>query len=146
MTYPPRSGTYTFKDHLTIGEETRTIKGWVEEDSLSLHQLAKDHTVYLDAVVYTRLMAAIEKDHPEYYIKLLALRKMIQIPGYKEPTMAEVVMKENPIKFYKWWVAHRDEVYIPMKDKIWLFDMVEKKEKGLLKKQDKTYIDKLNKK
>ena len=101
MTYPPRSGTYTFKDHLTIGEETRTIKGWVEEDSLSLHQLAKDHTVYLDAVVYTRLMAAIEKDHPEYYIKLLALRKMIQIPGYKEPTMAEVVMKENPIKFYK---------------------------------------------
>jgi hypothetical protein len=91
-------------------------------------------------------MAAIEKDHPEYYIKLLALRKMVQIPGYKEPTMAEVVMKENPIKFYKWWVAHRDEVYIPMKDKIWLFDMVEKKEKGLLKKQDKTYIDKLNKK
>ena len=43
-------------------------------------------------------------------------------------------------------VGTRDEIYIPMKDKIWLFDMVEKKEKGLLKKQDKTYIDKLNKK
>ena len=146
MTYPPRSGTYTFKDHLTIGEETRTIKGWVDEDSLTLYDLVKDHTVYLDAVVYTRLMGAIEKDHPDFYVKLLALRKMIQIPGYKEPTMAEVVMKENPIKFYKWWCAHREEVYIPTKDKIWLFDFVERKEKGLLKKQDKTYIDKLTKK
>ena len=36
-------------------------------------------------------IGAIEKDHPEYYIKLLALRKMIQIPGYKESTMAENV-------------------------------------------------------
>ena len=63
--------------------------------------LSENHRVYLDAVVYTRLTGAIEKEHPEFYFKLLALTKMIQILGYKEPTMAEVVMKESPVKFYK---------------------------------------------
>jgi hypothetical protein len=143
MTYPPRYGTYTFKDHLTIGEVTRTIKEWVDEDSLPLHKLVKDHTIYLDDVVYTRLMAAIERNHPDYYLKLLALRKMIKIPGYKEAAMAEVVMKDNPVKFYKWWSTHRDEVFIPAKDRIWLFDYVETHEKGVLKKQDKDFLNRI---
>ena len=65
---------------------------------------------------------------------------MIQMPGIKEPTMAKVLMENNPVKFYKWWSTHRDEVFIPLKDKIWLFSEVSNKDSSALKIGDKKLL------
>lgn len=145
ITYPPRSGKYMPKDHLTIDVEgenvTRTIKEWIDEDPISLHKLIKDKVIYVDSgCVYDRVMKTLEKNYTDYYNKLLGLRKMIIMPGVKEPTMAEVLMINNPVKFYKWWSTHRDEVFIPLKDKIWLISEVSHQDSSALKVADKKFL------
>ena len=70
------------KDHLTIDVEgeniTRTIQEWIDEDPISLHKLIKDKVIYGDSgCVYDRVMKTLEKNHTDYYNKLLGLRKMI---------------------------------------------------------------------
>ena len=151
MTYPPRSGTYNPKDHLTlevVGQPvTYTIQGWIDNDPLTLHKAVKDRVIYVHAgSVYHRLMNVIEKDYPEYYTRLLGLRKTLKILGHREPAMAEVIMRKDPVKFYKWWVSHRSEVHIPLRDLVWLLDKVEKEEPGAIKKQDTQYVDSHKKK
>lgn len=150
MTYPPRSGTYNPKDHLTLEVDgkpvTYTIQGWIDNDPLTLHKAVRAKVIYVHAgSVYHRLMNVIEKDHPEYYTKLLGLNKKLQILGHREPVMADVLMREDPIKFYKWWVSHRSEVHIPAREKIWLFDKVTKSDPSLLKKKDQDFLDGLKK-
>lgn len=143
--YPPRSGTYTFKDHLTIEIEGRnvsyTIAEWIEKDPVALFELVKNKVIYVEAsMVYKRLLKAIEIYHSAYYAKFMGLKKLIQIPGYAEPTMAEVVMKSNPLKFYKWWSKNKEVVYLPLKDKIWLFNFILSRHPGELKKVDLAFL------
>ena len=123
------------------------IKGWIDNDPLTLHKAVKDRVIYVHAgSVYHRLMNVIEKDYPEYYTRLLGLRKTLKILGHREPAMAEVIMRKDPVKFYKWWVSHRSEVYIPLRDLVWLLDKVEKEEPSAIKKQDTQYVDSHKKK
>lgn len=50
--------------------------------------------------------------------------------------MAEVVISENPIKFYKWWCTNRAEVYIPIAEKIKLFDRIKNTSPSTLQQKD----------
>lgn len=145
MLYPPRPGKYTQKDHLTLevegGKVTHTIKEWISLDPITLHGAIKNKLIYVDSTfVYKPLMNAIEKDFPEYYTKLLGVRKLITIPGYKESIMAEVVINENPIKFYKWWCTNRAEVYLPLAEKIKLFDRIKSTSPSTLQQKDLKFL------
>lgn len=145
LTYPPRSGMYMPKDHLTIeinGKPvTKTIKEWIETDPLPFHKLVKDKTVYVHATsVYHKLMNTIEKKYPEYYTKTQGLNKKLQILGYKDPVAASVIMKNDPVKFYKWWVTNRDEVHIPAKDRIWLIDIISSINPTVLRKEEHKFM------
>ena len=140
-TYPPRSGTYMPKDHLTIEIDgkpvTMTVREWIQNDPISFHKLVKDKEIYVDTgTVYKSLMLAIEKNHPEYYTRLLGLRKLITISEKDGPVMADAAMRENPVKFYKWWTKNKETVFIPLRDKIWLFDAVKKVDPTILREKD----------
>jgi len=141
MQYPPRAGKYSQKDHLTLEVDgknvTHTIKEWIALDPLTLHGAVKDKQIYVDiGFVYQPLMNAIEKGYPDYYTKFLGLRKLITIPGYKDPVKAELVISENPIKFYKWWCTNRAEVYIPIPEKIKLFERIKNISPSTLQRKD----------
>lgn len=145
MLYPPRPGKYTQKDHLTLEVEgkkvTHTIKEWILLDPITLHGAVKNKLIYVDsAFVYKPLMNALEKNFPEYHTKLLGTKKIITISGYKEPVMAEVVISENPIKFYKWWCTNRAEVYIPLAEKIKLFDRIKNTSPSTLQQKDLKFL------
>ena len=140
-TYPPRSGTYMPKDHLTIEIDgkpvTMTVREWIQNDPISFHKLVKDKDIYVDTgTVYKSLMLAIEKNYPEYYTRLLGLRKLITISEKDGPVMADAAMRENPVKFYKWWTKNKETVFIPLRDKIWLFDAVKKVDPTILREKD----------
>lgn len=150
MTYPPRSGTYNPKDHLTLEIDgqpvTYTIQGWIDNDPLTLHKAVRAKVIYVHTgSVYHRLMNVIEKYHPEYYTKLLGLNKKLQILGHREPVIASLLMREDPIKFYKWWVSHRSELHIPTRERVWLLDKVTKADPALLKRPDKEFLTSLKK-
>lgn len=146
LLFPPRQGRYTLKDHLTIVIDdcnvTRTISEWIEEDPVPLHGLVLNHDIYIDNdLVYKRLMRNIENKYPRYYTKLQGLSKRINIPGYAENTMAEVAMKEDPVRFYKWWSRNREEVFIPLKDKIWLFNFIHTNNPDVLRIVDRRFLN-----
>ena len=50
--------------------------------------------------------------------------------------MVDDVMRENPVKFYKWWTKNKETVFIPLRDKIWLFDAVKKVDPTILREKD----------
>lgn len=146
--YPPRGGQYIPNDHLTIAIDgsnvTYTIGEWMEKDPVSLHKLIKDGVIDVDLSIDKPLMFAIRKKDPKYYAKILGTKKLINFSGYDKPVMAEVVMMEHPIKFYKWWNNDRDQVYLITKEKILLFDKIAKLNKNILLSKDKELINTLS--
>lgn len=144
MTYPPRKGEYRPKDHLTLeveGKEvTYTMAEWIEKDPLTLHKAVKDKVIYAGPYVYQPLMSNISKHYPEYYTKVLGTKKMITMPGYREPVMAELAMKDDPIRFYKWWNKDREQVYLSLREKIALFDAIANKDKSVLLVKDLKFM------
>ena len=139
--YPPREGKYMPKDHLTIevnGEKvTRKISEWVEEDPCSLYPMIQKKIIQVDVGhVYNALINRIRERFPEYYTRIQGLRKMIDFTGYSQPVMASVIYDTDPVKFYRWWVNHRDEVYLSLPNKIRLIDTVARINPKVIKKED----------
>ena len=139
--YPPREGKYMPKDHLTIevnGEKvTRKISEWIEEDPCSLYPMIQKKIIQVDAGhVYQALINRISERFPEYYTRIQGLRKMIEFTGYPQPVMASVVYDTDPVKFYRWWVNHRDVVYLSLPNKIRLVDTVSRINPKVIKKED----------
>lgn len=145
LEYPPRAGKYLPKDHLTIevnGENvTKTISDWIEDAPLSLYPLISKKVIYVDsALVYKRLMHRIEDNFPEAYNKILGMHRIINFPGVKDPIAAAAAAALNPVKFYRWWCKNRTAVYIPIGDKVKLFDKVYSMNPDALLGQDKKLI------
>ena len=144
--YPPHAGKYYPNDHLTLEVNsehiTRTIRDWMTCDPASLHKAIIDHIISVDSdSVYNPLISNIERTAPVYYTRYQGLRKVVSIPGWKDPIMAECAMKEDPVKFYKWWATNRDQVYIPLQDKIRLLEKVQQLKPSALQDKDKKMLN-----
>ena len=141
MTFPPHSGTYKQTDKLTLevgGESvTRTIAEWIAVDPVTLHKAVVAKTIYVDKQdVYLPLISRVKVADIQYYARFMGLRNIVSVTGWNKPVMAKTALNENPVKFYKWWATHRDIVYIPLQEKITLFETVYQKSPSILKAED----------
>ena len=53
---------------------------------------------------------------------------------------AELAMKDDPIRFYKWWNKDREQVYLSLREKIALFDAIANKDKSVLLVKDLKFM------
>ena len=59
-----------------------------------------------------------------YFTKVQGVKKRIDFHGYDNRVQVSVLLKDCPLKFYKWWVKNLDEVYLPFKEKYLLLSKV----------------------
>lgn len=143
--FPPQTKyTYKLSDHLSYEIEgviiTQKISEWIKTNPVQLYKLVKNKSIFVDGKVFKTLMSSIGQNEPREYAKILGTRKKIQIPGMNEPEIASLVMTRDPEKFYKWWNKHREEVYIPLVEKIPFFVSIYNRDSSILLEKDKKLI------
>ena len=103
---------------------SKTFSNWLKYNPVLLHQFIEKKQIKLQKEAYYALNSAL-KQFPDYYNRVLGIRKRIDFLGYEQPVLVSILLKDDPIKFYNWWVKNLDQVYLPMKEKLELLFKVE---------------------
>lgn len=139
---PKENGFYNGDSILTIGRYTKPVKKWVTDDPVSLHRIMTEYNINIEKEYYTVLMNRMQLNYFPYYRDFMGLKLLIKFPGYDSSVQASVPYKDNPVKFYKWWKSHLNEITLSYAEKIKLFLEVEKRDIKVLNKKHKALIDK----
>ena len=133
------AGWYGLDDSITIEIDGKLVSKkfsrWVTHDAVALHKFiqAKDIRLKQDAF---KILTSKIRQNKSYFTKVQGIKKRIPFHGYDGRVQVAVLLKDNPVKFYKWWVKNLDEVYLPMKDKISLLLTTRSKGERLIKEHN----------
>ncbi len=125
------------------GVRTCTISEWVVRNPTLLHHTFypsyKNSKAILDKEMFCILLSKVKNSYPEYYKKYLGSNIYIDY-GSRGSITAKAAYKENPVKFYKWWLNNKTEVYLTFKEKLSLFLKVYAKDSKALRKSHKEMV------
>ncbi|MBK7482303.1 MAG: ATP-dependent DNA helicase RecQ [Flavobacteriales bacterium] len=136
ISFPPLAGRkYSAKDLITlsVGGEvvTRSIGQWIKVDPVVLARARDAHKFQLDHDSY-RVLESIAGQNEEYRKKRDGFEYPIKLGTSEVLKPAKSHFLDDPLKFYKWYCAHPDDLILSLKDKIGLFQTVHNKDKSAL--------------
>lgn len=141
------SGWYGLDDPITMKTDgkltTKKVSRWISIKPIELHKFMQAKDIHLDKPAFELLNSKLKQNKP-YYTRILATKKRIPFPGYDSTVQVAVLLKDKPIKFYKWWIKNLDEVHLPFKDKLTLLLLVKAKGERLTK-EHKAFLSKFEK-
>ena len=143
---PKQSTFYRDSDLLTIetDDETNTMKvsQWLSYDPVTFDKTRKKYDLKVDKKVFEILVSRLKANHHEYFKKSLGLNMRIEFKGYDGLVKALVPYKDDPVKFYKWWITNSDQVYLSFKNKIELLNKINMNKPEILTSEHKRLINK----
>jgi ATP-dependent DNA helicase RecQ len=143
----PNSETfYNSSNLLTIenekGPKTMKISDWLIDDPVALDKVRKEFKLKIAPKIFEILVSKLKADHFEYFKNSLGLNLRIEFKGYNFPVKANILYKDKPVEFYKWWCDNKDQVTMTFKEKLILFDTVYNLKPNLLKTEHRKIINK----
>ena len=125
----------------TEGEaRTMRISEWLMNDPVTLDKNRREIDFKLDIKAYGILVSKLKAYHFEYYRSSLRLQLVIQFKGYNTPLKAVIPYTDHPVEFYTWWCENPEKITMSFKEKIILFDHVNRKKPKALKSEHKKFI------
>ncbi|MBE8719980.1 hypothetical protein C4F40_04445 [Sphingobacterium sp. Ka21] len=123
-------------------DEVRTmrISEWLMNDPVALDKNRRAIDFKLDIKTYGILVSKLKAYHFEYYRGTLRLQLVIQFKGYNTPLKAIIPYTDHPVEFYMWWCENPEQITMSFKEKIILFDHVNRKKPKALKSEHKKVI------
>ncbi len=123
---PRKQEFYNRDNMLTIGHQTKQVKRWLVDDPVALHRTIVEYEIIIEKDEYNVLTNKLRLQHFAYYRDFMRLKILIEFPGYPNLVQASVPYTDVPVKFYKWWRKHTDQISMSLAEKIKLFLAVEK--------------------
>lgn len=139
---PKRQSFYNRDNMLTIGHQTKPIKKWLTDDPVALHRTIEEYEIVIEKDDFKVLSNKLRLHHFEYYRDFMRLKVFIDFPGYTTPVQAAIPYSTDPVKFYKWWRKHTEEVTMNLSEKLKLFLAVERESPTALIKAHRALIKK----
>lgn len=145
--FSPNEGSYyNFNNLITLEsngkKETLTVQKWLVKDPVAFNEAYSNHKLKLDSEVFKVLASKLRADHSDYLDQKLGSKKKIQFPGIEGYVKALVPLKNEPLKFYKWWSKNPNQVNLSFREKIELFNKVYYESKSTLLIKHKNLINK----
>ena len=137
-----RQSFYNRDNMLTIGHQTKPIKKWLTDDPVALHRTIEEYEIVIEKDDFKVLSNKLRLHHFEYYRDFMRLKVFIDFPGYTTPVQAAIPYSTDPVKFYKWWRKHTEEVTMNLSEKLKLFLAVERESPTALIKAHRALIKK----
>lgn len=139
---PRKQEFYNRDNMLTISHQTKQVKRWLVDDPVALHRTIVEYEITIEKADYKVLTNKLRLQHFAYYRDFMRLKILIEFPGYPNLVQASVPYSDTPVKFYKWWRKHTDQISMSLAEKIKLFLAVEKESPTTLIKAHKAIIQK----
>lgn len=139
---PRKQEFYNRDNMLTIGHQTKQVKRWLVDDPVALHRTIVEYEIVIEKDDYKILTNKLRTQHFPYYRDFMRLKILIEFPGYPNLVQASVPYSDVPVKFYKWWRKHTNQISMSLAEKIKLFLAVEKESPKTLIKAHKAIIQK----
>lgn len=139
---PRKQEFYNRDNMLTIGHQTKQVKRWLVDDPVALHRTIVEYEITIEKDDYKVLTNKLRLQHFAYYRDFMRLKVLIEFPGYPNLVQASVPYSDVPVKFYKWWRKHTNQISMSLAEKIKLFLAVEKESPKTLIKAHKAIIQK----
>jgi hypothetical protein len=124
------------------GPKTMKISDWLIDDPVALDKVRKEFKLKIAPKIFEILVSKLKADHFEYFKNSLGLNLRIEFKGYNFPVKANILYKDKPVEFYKWWCDNKDQVTMTFKEKLILFDTVYNLKPNLLKTEHRKIINK----
>lgn len=121
-------------------EKTMSISKWITEDPILLHKSVNDFGLRIEKQLYQILQSKIRGT--QYWIDHMGLGLLIEFPGINGSVRAIVPYKDEPVKFYLWWLENQGSIKMSFKEKIELFSTVQQKAPNKLKSPHKELLKK----
>ena len=144
--WPNKDKFYNEKSNLTIDSgnvETMSIYKWIKKDPVKLDKIRRKENLKFDKRMFYELLKVLRTDHHDYYKEALGSKYKIPFPGYTKPVSAYVPLKQDPEKFYKWWIKNEDSVFLSNRDKIELFSFIRNRKPEIIKKKHLRWLETL---
>lgn len=136
---PDSEQFYTHENFITFPEndisKTMKISRWLRENPVLLHRKQKELQLKMTREIHKELYSRIKVQDLQYYKEIMGLKYRISFPGYHKPIQAEIPYKDEPVKFYKWWLKNGDEICLSTRDRIYLFQNVNNIDSKVLRKK-----------
>ena len=141
------AGWYGLDDSITIEIDGKLVSKkfsrWVSHDVVALHKFIEAKGIRLNKDAFAILTSKLRQNKP-YFTKIQGVKKRISFHGYDGSVQVAVLLKDNPVKFYKWWVKNIEEVHLPLKDKLSLLLKVRSQGERLTKEHNE-YLSRFGK-
>jgi len=141
------AGWYGLDDSITIEIDGKLVSKkfsrWVTHDVVMLHKFIEAKGIRLNKDAFAILTSKLRQNKP-YFTKIQGVKKRIPFHGYDGSVQVAVLLKDNPVKFYKWWVKNIEEVHLPLKDKLSLLLKVRSQGERLTKEHNE-YVSRFGK-
>ena len=139
---PQKQEFYNRDNMLTIGHQTKQVKRWLVDDPVALHRTIVEYEIIIEKDDYKVLINKLRLQHFTYYRDFMKLNILIEFPGYPNLVQASIPYSDAPVKFYKWWRKHTEQISMNLAEKIKLFLTVEKESPRTLIKAHRAIIQK----
>jgi len=140
-------GWYGLEDSITIEIDgklvSKKVSRWVTYDAETLHRFIEVKGIRLNKDAFAILTSKLRQNKP-YFTKIQGIKKRIPFHGYEGNVQVAVLLKDNPVKFYKWWIKNLEEVHLPLKNKLSLLLLVKAKGDRLIKPHNE-YLERFGK-
>lgn len=123
-------------------EEVRTMRvsEWLMNDPLALDKERIKVGFKLEERAYKILNSKLRAHHFDYYRDTLRLQMHIDFPKYSASVKALLPYTDKPTEFYKWWCDNPNGVTLNFKEKLMLFEKVNRKNPKTLKSEHRNMI------
>lgn len=109
---------------VTLNGKSMSVSQWIITYPETIDTYLRAKHIKLDRCQYKILLSKLEGEHTEYFRKTRHLDVYIGDYYGRYHVLARAAYEENPIKFYKWWSKHPNEVILSIVQKIRLIDQV----------------------
>jgi ATP-dependent DNA helicase RecQ len=145
MSFPPMPARkYSGKDLLTlnVGNDpvTKTITQWIQDNPILLAEARDAFQLHLDYESYRVLESNLNAD-PDYMRRKKGFEHLVSIVDSGELKPARSHFMTDPVKFYRWYCDHSNELALSMKDKIELFETVFNRDRSALLAKHKAILN-----
>jgi ATP-dependent DNA helicase RecQ len=143
--YADQSKTYYDDVLLTIDIDgvptTKKVDKWLVENVVEFDKIRKEKNLNIPSKVF-EIMVSKLRQNKDYFKENLSINHMIDYPGFNVKVKAIVAFNNDPIKFYKWYLANPGSLILNFKDKIKVFSKVYELDKKALKQEHLNLIKK----
>lgn len=130
---------YTHENFITFLEndmnKTLRISQWLRQNPVLLHRNIKALELKMTRQIHKELYSRIRVQDLQYYKEIMGLKYIINFPGHPKPIQAKIPYKDEPVRFYKWWLKNDNEIYLSTIDRIYLFQNVSNIDSKVLRKK-----------